>query len=65
MNCSDAVRLVGHQDAVTCMAIANSSGWLVSGSDDTTLRIWNTIHVVKKLSTIRVRVCVCFVCVYD
>jgi hypothetical protein len=39
---------VGHQGAITCMAIANSSDWLVSGSDDATLRIWNTFEDVKK-----------------
>lgn len=34
-------RLAGHTGAVTCLALAHSSCWLVTGSEDATLRIWN------------------------
>ena len=36
-----SVRLVGHASAVTCLAIAHSDTWAVSGSEDTYLRVWN------------------------
>ena len=33
----------GHADAVNCIALTSDSGYIVSGSDDCTIKIWN-IH---------------------
>jgi WD40 repeat protein len=35
------VELTGHADAVTCVAYSPDGRWLVSGSDDRSVRIWN------------------------
>jgi WD40 repeat protein len=34
--------LIGHDGAVICLAFSQDGNWLVSGSDDHTLRIWDT-----------------------
>jgi len=41
------VKLVGHRGSINCIAIAHSDNWLVSGSEDSTLRIWNVTHALK------------------
>jgi WD40 repeat protein len=35
------LRLIGHKGPITCFALAHSDNWLVSGSEDSLLRIWN------------------------
>ena len=37
--------LEGHDDSVTCMAL--DANFLFSGSDDTTIRVWNLVHVTE------------------
>jgi WD40 repeat protein len=33
---------VGHEDRVKCVAISHNRKWIVSGSEDKTLRLWNS-----------------------
>jgi WD40 repeat protein len=33
--------LIGHDGPVTCLAFSPDGAWLVSGSDDHTLRVWD------------------------
>jgi WD40 repeat protein len=45
------VRLVGHAGAITCIAIAHSDTWVVSGGEDAKLRIWNVTSALTQCSS--------------
>jgi WD40 repeat protein len=37
------LQLIGHQHTVTCVAFASNSAFIVSGSEDKTVRVWNVM----------------------
>jgi WD40 repeat protein len=41
-----AAELLGHTDAVTCVAYSPDGRWLASGSDDYRIRLWETVSGV-------------------
>ncbi|HAC62322.1 MAG TPA: WD40 repeat domain-containing protein [Cyanothece sp. UBA12306] len=43
--------LIGHDDAVSCLAISSNGKWLLSGSWDQTLRIWELAKGTLKSQT--------------
>jgi WD40 repeat protein len=50
-----AIELTGHGDAVSCLAYSPDGAWLISGSEDRTIRFWNgttgELAVVQSLDT--------------
>jgi WD40 repeat protein len=40
--------LIGHYDAITCVAFSANGRWLVSGSDDHTVRLWDAETGVER-----------------
>lgn len=38
------ITLVGHQDAVTCLSLSETTGKVVSGSLDRTIKLWDLLN---------------------
>lgn len=43
--------LVGHEGGVTCLAIAHSCSWAISGGEDSVIRVWNMIDARQRWSS--------------
>ena len=55
MEVKQETALEGHLDRVNCVAVTSDNKYIISGSNDRTIRIWNLLE--KKQETLSVENC--------